>query len=166
MWRSFPSIDRARVCRLTVVASLAGLVAWGCVPVEEKVYELSDPIEMGPWTFTVKGAKERTENRGGNKFKTIFLAIELQNYKKRHEKPFDDFLNGTRKKSIMAHPKMWLVSETGKKLDGMLAEFSFSENSSDTAKRYLDKHPADFLLVIQNPDRREGQPRDVKIRLP
>jgi hypothetical protein len=185
MWRSFPSIDRARLCRLTVVASLAGLIALGCAPAEEKIYELYDPIEMGPWTFSVTDATERTENRGGNRFKTIFVSIELQNYKERHEKPFDDFLNGRRKKSVMTHPKMWLVGETGKKLDGwlspksggsmrserwqaqfLLAEFSFSEDSSDTAKRYLDKHPADFLLEIQNPDRREGQPRGVKIRLP
>ena len=48
----------------------------------------------------------------------------------------------------------------------LLAEFSLRENTGDTAKRYLDKHPAEFRLMIQNPDRRKGQPREVTIRLP
>ena len=184
MWPSFPSIDRARARRLMVATSMAGLIVMGCGSLEEKSYQLHQPIEMGPWTFAVTGTKEQTENRG-IRLKKIFVFLELENYQERHEKPFDDFLNGRRKQSAMARPKLWLVSDAGKKFDGSvspksggsmrskrwqakftLAEFSFSENSSDTAKRYLDKHPADFLLVIQNPDRREGQPRNVKIRLP
>jgi hypothetical protein len=185
MWQSFPWIDRARARRLILATSVAGLILTGCGPVGGKVYQLDQPIQMGPWTFAVTGAKERTENRGRDRYKTIVIVVELENYMERHEKPFDDFLNGSTQNSMMSHPKMWLVSEAGKKFDGdvrpesggsmrsrrwqaefLLAEFSLRENTSDTAKRYLDKHPADFRLVIQNPDRRKGQPREVTIQLP
>jgi hypothetical protein len=166
-----------------VATSMAGLIVMGCGPLEEKSYQLHQPIEMGPWTFAVTGTKERTENRG-IRLKTIFVFLELENYQERHQKPFDDFLNGTRKNSAMARPKIWLVSDAGKKFDGWvspksggsmrskrwqaafeLVGFSMRENSSDIAERYLDKHADDFQLVIQNPDRRKGQPREVTIQL-
>ena len=183
MWRSFPSIDRARAQRLMVATSVVGLIVMGCSPLEEKTYQLHQPIEMGPWTFAVTGTKEQTENRG-IRLKKIFVFLELENYQERHEKPFDDFLNGRRKQSAMVRPKLWLVSDAGKKFDGSvspksggsmrskrwqaafeLVGFSMREDSSDIAKQYLDKHPSDFRLVIQNPDRRKGQPREVTIQL-
>jgi hypothetical protein len=182
MWRSFPSIDRARAPMAATIA--AALIVMGCAQPEEKVYGLYDPIEMGPWVFQVTGAKGRTENRG-IRLKVISVSLELENYQERHEKPFDDFLNGRKQNSALIRPKIWLVSDAGKKFDGSvspksggsmrskrwnvafeLVEFSMRENSSDTAKRYFDSQPADFRLVIQNPDRREGQPREVAIQLP
>ena len=120
MWRSFPSIDRARARRLMVATSMAGLIAMGCGPLEEKSYQLHQPIEMGPWTFEVTGVNERTENRG-IRLKKILVLLELENYQERHEKPFDDFLNGTSKRSAMARPKIWLVSDAGKKFDGWVS---------------------------------------------
>ena len=183
MWRSFPSIDRVRARRLMVATSMAGLIVMGCGSLEEKSYQFHQPIEMGPWTFEVTGTREQTENRG-IRLKKIFVSLELENYQERHEKPFDDFLNGTRKNSAMARPKIWLVSDAGKKFDGWvspksggsmrskrwqaafeLVGFSMREDSSDIAKQYLDRHPSDFRLVIQNPDRRKGQPREVTIQL-
>ena len=64
MWRAFPSIDRVRARRLMFATGMAGLIVMGCSPLEEKTYQLHQPIEMGPWTFAVTGTKEQTENRG------------------------------------------------------------------------------------------------------
>jgi hypothetical protein len=33
------------------------------------------------------------------------------------------------------------------------------------AAEHLDKHPADFRLVIENPDHQSGQPRKISIQL-
>ena len=166
-----------------IAVFVAGLTAAACANVNE--YELQQPITMGPWTFQIERATERIESHGNLRLKMISVTLKLENYMERHQKPFDDFLKGRTEGSIMEHPHLALVDEAGNSFDAEdvsplsggslrseswsarfpLIEFSMRESSSETAARHIDKHPADFRLVIENPDHRNGQPRKVSIQL-
>jgi hypothetical protein len=176
-----------------VTMSAAGLILISCALEEE--YGLRQPIEMGPWTFEVQRATERIESgSGGNRSKRITLFLKLHNYRERHRKPFDDFLNGTSKPSIAAMPsfsmpRLHLVDGEGNEFDGWVSPMSGGSMRSehwqahfvlismsmrdilragedtDLAAEHVDKHPSDFRLLIENPDVREGQPRRVSIQL-
>jgi hypothetical protein len=170
-----------RNCFLTILA--AGVTTTACTTGDE--YAPRQPITMGPWTFQVERATERIENHGNLRFKMISVTLKLENYMERHEKPFDDFMKGRTEGSIMEHPHLALVDEAGNSFDAEdvsplsggslrseswsarfpLIEFSMRESSSETAARHIEKHPADFRLVIENPDHRSGQPRKVSIQL-
>jgi hypothetical protein len=115
----------------------------------------------------------------------ISVTLKLDNYMERHEKPFDDFLKGRTKGALMDHPHMELVDEAGVRFhledlsplsggslrsEGWNASFplvqiSMRESATESAAEHFDKHPADFRLVIENPDHRSGQPRKVSIQL-
>ncbi|MEJ2152748.1 MAG: hypothetical protein P8Y29_07330, partial [Gemmatimonadota bacterium] len=119
------------------------------------------------------------------RLKVMSVTLTLDNYMERHEKPFDDFMKGRTEGSIVSHPHMILVDDAGNSFDlealnplsggslrsegwrarFPLIEFSLREDSSETAARHIDKHPADFRLVIENPDHQSGQPRKVSIQL-
>lgn len=170
-----------RNCLLTMLT--AGVTLTACAAGDE--YSLGQPITMGPWTFQVERATERIESRSDLRLKTVSVTLKLANYMERHEKPFDDFLQGRTEGSPMEHPHLALVDEAGNRFDVEalsplsggslrsegwnarfpLVEFSMRESASETAARHLDKHPADFRLVIENPDHRSGQPRKVSIQL-
>jgi hypothetical protein len=161
----------------------AGLTLTACATEDE--YALRQPITMGPWTFQVERATERIDSRGNLRLKMISVTLKLDNYMERHEKPFDDFMKGRTKGSIMEHPHMELVDEPGNRFDledlsalsggslrseGWKASFplvqlSMRESASESAAEHLDKHPADFRLVIENPDYRRGQPSKVSVQL-
>jgi hypothetical protein len=170
-----------RNCFLTML--VAGVTLSACANADE--YALRQPITMGPWTFQVERATERIESQGTLRFKMISVTLKLENYMERHEKPFDDFMKGRTEGSPMEHPHLALVDEAGNSFDAVdvsplsggslrseswrarfpLIEFSMRESSSETAARHIEKHPADFRLVIENPDHRSGQPRKVSIQL-
>ena len=160
-----------------------GVTLTACANGDE--FELRQPITMGPWTFQVERATERIESRGSLRLKMVSVTLKLDNYMERHEKPFDDFMKGRTEGSIIEHPHLALVDEAGNRFDVEdlsplsggslrsevwnarfpLIQFSMRESSSETAAEHLEKHPADFHLVIENPDHRKGQPRKVSIRL-
>lgn len=162
---------------------VVGITCTACT--SSKEYDLGDPITMGPWTFQAERASERIESRGNLRLKIVSVTLKLENYMERHEKPFDDFMKGRTEGSIMEHPHLALVDEAGNSFDAEdvsplsggslrsaswsarfpLIEFSMRESSSETAARHIEKHPADFRLVIENPDHRSGQPRKVSIQL-
>jgi hypothetical protein len=140
----------------------------------------------GPWTFEVERTTERIKNSSGDRYKFILVTVRLDNYTERHEKTFDDFMNGTTEGSIIANPRTELVDGDGNRFDGWFSptsggrlrserwEASFLlvpsnagllEDASDLAKEHLDKHASDFRLVIENPDHRDGQPRKVSVQL-
>lgn len=142
-------------------------------------FTLNQPMEMGPWKFEVTRAEERIDQRGGGRWKTITVYLRLENYRERQEQTFEDFLNGSRPNSMMSHPQMTLVDAEGNRFDGIvrpvsgdmwMAEFLLVPDTghllSDPkrlAEKQLGKRPADFRLVIENPDRRSGQARRVEI---
>lgn len=166
-----------------IAIGVAGLSSAACTA--EVEYALRQPITMGPWTFEVERATERVETRGALRLKVILVTLELHNYKERHEKAFDDFMSGEGENAIMTTPNMTLVDEVGNRFDleaftplsggslrserwrarFPLIEFSFREDSSETAARHIDKHVADFRLIIENPDYQRGQPRKASIQL-
>lgn len=161
----------------------AGVALTACANGDE--YALRQPIAMGPWTFQVERAEERVQTRGVVRLKVISVTLKLNNYLERHEKPFDDFMEGRTAGSIVEHPHIVLVDAAGNRFDlealnplsggslrsegwrarFPLIEFSLRESSSETAAEHIDKHPADFRLVIENPGPRSGQPRKVSIQL-
>jgi hypothetical protein len=168
-----------------VTLSLA-LLSCAAILTEEQV-GMNEPIEMGPWTFEVKRASAQVDMRGNTPFKTVTVILKLHNYRERHEKPFDDFLNGRSPKSLMDFPHLHLVDESGTKFDvesispmsggslrserwraGFLlvpSNLGFNRSASDAAAEHLDKRPSDFRLVFKNPDRRETQAALVSVQL-
>ncbi len=181
MWRSFRS-DEAGFSAAMLVLAFACMTP-ACRA--EKEFAMRQPIEMGPWTFEVQSATERDESRGGRQVKIVSIELKLHNYKERHEKPFDDFLNGHTPSSIMAFPHLELEDASGAQFDGWLvpltggslrsslwrAEFplvpsSTSDgNTADLAAKYLDTRLSDLRIAIDNPDRRGGQAERVLVPL-
>lgn len=172
-----------RFRNLTIGIVAACLLLSGCA---DEVYEMGQPIAMGPWTFEIERATERTDHQGGDRYKFILITIRLDNYSERHQKTFDDFMNGTVEGSVWADPQAELVDEDGNRFVASISPISggrlrserwqarivlvpsnagLLEDASDLAREHLDKHPGDFRLVIQNPDHRRGQPRRVSVRL-
>lgn len=167
----------------TVGILVACLMSLGCAETE---YEMGQPITMGPWTFEVERTTERIENRGRDRYKFILVTVRLDNYTERHEKPFDDFMNGSSEGSIIANPRTALVDADGNRFDGSFSPTSggrwrserwearfilvpsnagLFDDASDLAEEHLDKRAGDFRLVIENPDWRRGQPRKASMRL-
>lgn len=142
-------------------------------------FTLNQPMEMGPWKFAVTRADERIDQRGGGRWKTITIYLRLENSGERHEQTFEDFLNGSQPNAMMSHPQMTLVDAEGNRFDGIvrpvsgdmwMAEFllvpetrRLLSDAKALAEKQLGKHPADFRLVIQNPDHRSGQARRAEI---
>jgi len=192
MWRSFSSVE-ARPAAATLLLPSA-FVMVGCVlaacamagcGTTQREFAMRQPIEMGPWTFEVQSATERRESSGGQQIKMVSIELKLHNYRERHAKPFDEFLNGHSPGSIMAFPNMKLEDEAGTRFDGWLvplsggnlrsetwrAEFPLvpssapDDNTAERAAMYLDTRLPDLRVVIDNPDRRGDQPDSVAVRL-
>ncbi len=183
MSQSLSSGDRSR--RAAGVALALCLASLAC-SVQEKG-SIGEPIRMGPWTFRVERTHDTIEsNASREQFKYVIVEIRLDNYMERHEKTFDDFLNGKRPGALIAFPKITLVDKEGTEFDawttpdsggslrserwtvriGLIPSGPLSmESSADLAAKYLDSDLADFRLVITNPDRRSGQPGSVSIPL-
>ncbi len=166
---------------LSILAAVA--ITTACANGDE--YALRQPITMGPWTFQVERVTERIESRTSLRLKVVSVTLKLDNYMERHEKPFDDFMSGETRGLVTAPPHLMLVDEAGNRFyvedlsplsggslrsEGWNARFSLiqhsmRESASESAAEHFDKHPADFRLVIENPDHRSGQPHKVSIQL-
>jgi len=176
--------------RLGEPGPLAILLALLCLTTAcaaEAELAMRQPFGMGPWTFEVRSATERIEPRGGQQVKIVSIELKLLNYHERHEKPFDDFLNGHTHGSVMAFPHLKLVDRAGTQFDGWLvpssggslrseawrAEFVLvpsnepdpMSSTADMAGKYLDTRLSELRLAIDNPDQREGQPYRVSVKL-
>ena len=194
MWRLFLSTraTELRNCCLTIgmknliVVSTICLIMVACSLDEER--QMRQPIDVGPWTFQVNRSLDRVDTgSSGEHSKKVIVFLKLENYMERHEQPFDDFLNG-RSRSMIAFPHLKLVDEAGNKFDGWVSPESggnmrseewrvefllipssmrdmLRANASDLAAEHLDKEPADFRLLIENPDPRSGQPRRIFVKL-
>lgn len=188
MWRSFHSGEQERLLFRSVAIVIVSLMLQYCAAiVTEEQVGMNEPIEMGPWTFEVNRANAQVEMRGNTPYKKVTVTLKLHNYRERHEKTFDDFLNGTSPGSMMAFPKLHLVDEVGTRFSAELVSpmsggslrserwragfllvpfsLSFNTNASESAAEYLDKEPSDFRLVFKNPDRRGTQPARVSVQL-
>jgi hypothetical protein len=161
------------------------MVAAGCT--EE--YELGQPIEMGPWTFEVSGASQGTTS-GGSRAKTIRVDLVLHNYEERHRQTFDQFLeNCSEGMMTICNPRIGVEDDEGNQFQAVdvrpvsggsmrsrrwivecplyygSRENPMSMDWDESAARHLDKRPADFRVIIRNPDPQRGQPRRVSIQL-
>lgn len=183
-WSSSSEKDRSPLRRLPAPIALGVVLALpGCVM--EKEVAIGETIEMGPWKFHVERALDTIEtNASRDQFKVVIVEVKLHNYTERHEKTFDDFLNGNQPRAIIAFPKIELQDEDGTTFDGWatpdsggslrsegwtmkfhLIRDSLMESSADLARPYLDTELSSLRLVITNPDRLSGQPGSVSIRL-
>lgn len=170
------------------LTALAALGIAGCTTTES--YEFGQPIEMGPWTFEVERVQDvsETDSYRGTRRKTVMVTLRLHNYTERHERTFDDFMNGRRPGGLISisFPKLELVHEDGATFLASLSPVSggslrserwqaqawlipdnvgIMADGSELAERYADTSLSDLALVIDNPDRRSGQPRRVVIAL-
>ncbi len=185
---SFPSADPARHALRTATTAFAivCLISFGCTV--EREGGIGEPIEMGPWRFEVERAFDIIESDGsGGPYKFVTVELKLHNYQERHEKPFDDFLNGYRRGAFIAFPKINLMDKDGTSFDGWAipdsggslrserwtvrfrlvpsSMVSIMQSDSDLAPKYLDTELSDLRMVITNPDRRTGQPGTLSVRL-
>jgi hypothetical protein len=184
--------ERAISGRWTTGLLAVCLAATACGPT---AYAPDQPIAMGPWTFRIeRTARTETRSRPSNAIKTVFVFVSLENYRERHERTFDDFLNGESPGSNFLTPRMELVDDVGEHFVGIVSPVDRSRSRRGSSMRsarwrarflliptaccsilgspqperageYLDTEPADFQLVIKNPERRSGQPRRVVIQL-
>ncbi len=170
--------------RRVLQASMAWTLALGgCSGGEE--YQRGDPIEMGPFVFSVGRASQSIASGG---IKEIHVVIELHNYEERFDPTFDDALNGKRTGSVIALPRSTIVDEEGNSFDGWISPLSGGSRRSrrwdarfwlvypstreslamgadESAAKYRDRRPEDFRIVIKNPDRRRGQPSRIWVQL-
>ena len=158
----------------------------GCSTTEP--YEIGQAIEMGPWSFEVERVRDRGDTQSdGHRQKIVTLTLRLHNYTERHERTFDDFMNGSRRGGMIpiSFPNLELVHEDGATFVASLSPvFAGSLRSErwqaqawllpDNAgisnwnalwDRYADAPLSDLVLAIDNPDRRSGQPSRVVIAL-
>jgi hypothetical protein len=152
------------------------LLLSGCAGTED--YALNDTIEMGPWSFRVQRASTRVESGGTNPFMRVVVSLSIEDFSGEVGQSFDDFLNGARPGSPFTNPRFRLVDDQGGSFEGLVigkgsrwtAEFALIPSSvgiadASRAAEFLDREPGDFRLVINNPDRRSGQPARVSVQL-
>ncbi len=170
------------------VVAAGSLMLAGCSMAED--YEMGQEIQMGPFTFEVKSASATVryqEDMGRERIISVTLRV-LKN-ESRPRIDFGDFLNdmvGVQwKMQLIADSNLTLVDSHGHKFLGGVgnqggrpqARFEITslydtfENpfNVERIQRFNDAHletqPSDYRLIIENPDRREGQPRAVRIQL-
>lgn len=163
---------------LRLLASLFVFVLWACSQATE--YQMGQAIEMGPFTFSVERASEKMSSLSkGPRSKTILVDFELDPERSSGAKvKFDDFLNNTAGETGMfIKPLVKVVDHEGQEFLGLLyrvsgrkrwrAEFMLvvPRRGTKSAQDYLDRPMSDFRLLIENPGRRDGQPRRVSLRL-
>ena len=115
------------------------------------------------------------------------LTLRLHNYTERHERTFDDFMNGRTPGGFIpiSFPKLHLVHEDGAEFladvssvsrgslrserwqaqSWLLPDNAGIRNWNELWDRYADASLSELVLMIHNPDRRSGQPRKVTITL-
>ena len=167
------------------LAAAGSVLLLGCGPTE---YQIGQTIEMGAFAFMVDGASERVvqpkaqeRSEGIGPKKEITVRLRLLSNESRPRIEFDDFLNDidrSRMMRMIVFPHYELVDSHGHKFDGGLSTdsrmrfaiedlggiFSLSGDESFKAE-HLDLRVEDFRLIIENPDRRDGQPSKISIQL-
>ena len=168
------------------LSALAALSIAGCSTTES--YELGQSIEMGPWTFEVERVRDIVDTQSdGHRQKMVTVTLRLHNYTERYEATFDDFLNGRRPGGMIpiSFPKLKLMHEDGATFVAsvrpvsagslqserwqaqawLLPDNAGIRNWNELWNRYADASLSELVLMIDNPDRRSGQPRQVTITL-
>ena len=143
---------------------------------------------MGPWTFEVERVQDRVSTHSdGHRQKIVTLTLRLHNYTERHEATFDDFMNGRTPGGFIpiSFPKLKLAHEDGATFVASVSPVSAGSlrserwqaqswllpdnagirNWNELWERYADAPLSELVLVIDNPDRRSGQPRKASVRL-
>ena len=165
------------------LAVAGSILVLGCGPTE---YQIGQTIEMGAFTFRVDGAsdrvvqpssRERSEGIGPKKEITVRLSVLSNESRPRREfRHFlDDYDPGRIRLMIFPHYKLEDIH--GHTFDGGLWEQSrmrfaiedfvgiIPENDESFKAEHLDLGAEDFALIIDNPDRRDGQPSKISIQL-
>jgi hypothetical protein len=165
------------------LAVAGSILVLGCGPTE---YEIGQTIEMGAFTFRVDGAsdrvvqpssRERSEGIGPKKEITIRLSVLSNESRPRRE--FRHFLDDydPDRYRMMIFPHYKLEDIHGHSFDGGLWDKSYMrfaiedfvgiipESDESFNAEHLDLREEDFALIIENPDRRDGQPSKISIQL-
>ena len=161
--------------RFGSIAWLLTLLLWDCS--RETEYKIGQTIEMGPFAFVVEEAYERLSSFSGGDPKMEIL-VELRLVAAAGAKvKFDEFLNDTAgQRRMIIYPHVEIRDKDGHKFLGWVsrisgrdywrAAFSLVDDVGvESARQYLDRRAADFYLLIDNPDRRPGQPSRVAVTL-
>lgn len=170
---------RRRIHNLSAVVLViisAGLFCLGCSTAED--YEMTDEIEMGPFTFQVRGAYATTPGVGHPQ---IIVDFWVKNDDSDGAISFDELFNdlidpeGNKTKGFILHPHANIVDDHGHKFQGTHNDNSArfilwevrlrSEDEDRFEEQHKDMQPGDFKLVITNPDPQKGQPRTVSVQL-
>ncbi len=182
-WKMQTGLPGRRSRILPVMTAAWTLSALACSGGKE--YQKREPIEMGPFVFSVERASQSVSSGG---IKEIHVVLELHNYEERFNPTFDDALNDNRPGSMIAFPRAQIVDREGNSFDGWVtpraggsrrsrrweakfplvypsARESLAMGAQESAAKYVDRKPEDFRLVIKNPDRRRGQPGRIWVQL-
>ena len=173
---SFVVGDRFPRLRLIRVAVAVGLLCLGCQP----NVEMGEPINMGPFTFEVDSA-----SAGPSPFRAL-RSTEIRVY----FRVVDDESNGSTNfahflMNTLGPPRFYvpqitsIIDSHGHRFTALMeggsrpARFTLETFSATTSEEFdnqfvaahADMEPAEFRLVIENPERRDGQPRMVSVQL-
>lgn len=145
-------------------------------------YEMGQTIQMGPFSFRVESASARMGSHDGRPRR----IIEIELWQLSVEPGADGDLAGflTPGSEFAPRPHIKIRDRQGHEFPGHVGlrrqdrwpvSFELSEPSGFTAasreradrfaEEQLTRGPRDFRLYITNPDRREGQPREIWLQL-
>jgi hypothetical protein len=164
--------SRRRFSFLAVPAAL--LIAAACE--RPTPYQMNQPIEMGPYSFSVASA---APGRSWQSTEGPYYEIEVRFRLDRDDTaPFTTDFNSSFADAMRivdaagntfgcSPSPVDAVYKGGRyRSDRYSCLFRYSQSSegvSDFAK--VGTHPADFQLIIANPERKDGQPRQVVVQL-
>src|SRR5262245_44651385 len=136
-----PSMSRSSIWAETrsVALVLGGACALAACAAQVEL-RMRQPIAMGPWTFDVRQAVDRTAPRAGQQLTMVTVTLALHTYEERHAAPVDDFLHGPTAGSMISYPHLTLKDASGTTFDGWLTPVSGGSLRSR-------EWSADFVLV-------------------
>ena len=179
------SLTYRKKARVLFIATAGGAALAGCSMAED--YEMGQAIEMGPFTFEVRSASPSLDVRDTGRVRVISVTFRVLKDESRPRIDFGEFLSDMvgfqASPRMMVFPHTTLVDSHGHKFKSDVrgspprARFQITsaldllEFNADAERiqgfndAHLETEPSDYRLIIDNPDRREGQSRAVRIQL-
>ena len=166
-------------------AAAGGVALAGCSMAQD--HEMGQEIQMGPFTFEVRSASPSLDVRDTGRVRVISVTFRVLKDESRPRIDFGEFLSDMvgfqAAPRMMVFPHTTLVDSHGHKFKSDVrgtpprARFQITSAldlvevmaDAERLQRFNDAHletqPSDYRLIIENPDRREGQPRAIRIQL-
>ncbi len=168
--------------RVLFVTAAGGVALAGCSMAQD--HEMGQEIQMGPFTFEVRSASPSLDVRDTGRVRVISVTFRVLKDESRPRIDFGEFLSDmVGAPRMMVFPHTTLVDSHGHKFKSdvrgtpprarflITSALDLVEVMSDAERlqRFNDAHletqPSDYRLIIDNPERRKGQPRAVRIQL-